>query len=67
MRDVDGWKLHVQRGFQKVKELYHLQNDIDESDNIYSQYPYVVQRLQKAAEAFDQEVAANQRPSGDAG
>ena len=67
VRDGEGWKLHMRRGFKKVRELYDLSEDIGESFNLYSQNPEIVERLREAAEAFDREVTANARPVGDAG
>jgi len=70
IRDAQGFKLHFWRdpegygngGPYKVKELYFLPEDIDESDNIYTKRPDVVRRLTEAAEAFDGELAKNIRP-----
>lgn len=67
VRDVEGWKLHIRKSLSEVKELYYLPDDIGESDNVYSQYPDVVERLRAASEAFDREVTMNSRPMGWAG
>lgn len=67
VRDKEGWKLHMIRGFRQVNELYYLPDDIDEGSDLFSQNPEVVERLRSAAEAFDEEVTTNQRPVGETG
>ena len=74
IRDAEGYKLHLWRdpeGYEntapyEVKELYFLPDDVDESDNIYTERPDVVKRLSAAASSFDAELAKNSRPVGKA-
>jgi arylsulfatase A-like enzyme len=66
VRDAAGWKLHLRKDLIPVKELFYLPEDIGESDNIYPQNREVADRLRRSAEAFDQEITANQRPVGEA-
>ena len=81
------WKLHIRReaprdGNQtvqgkdrpiiEVQELYNLDSDIGESDNVYDQHPAVVDDLTAKAEACRQDIGdssvgvegANIRPAG---
>jgi arylsulfatase A len=72
VRDAQGFKLHFWQdpegygndGPYKVKELYFLPDDIDESDNLYTKRPDVVKRLTEAAKAFDAELIKKSRPLG---
>ncbi len=41
------WKLHVRKGDKKVRELYDLDQDIGESNNLYDKYPEIVSRLEE--------------------
>ena len=41
------WKLHQQKDGKKVSELYNLENDISEKNNVYEKYPEIVLELQK--------------------
>jgi arylsulfatase A-like enzyme len=56
------WKLHFAKGkaFSKadepMKELYDLENDIGEENNLYDQHPEVVAELEKVAEQARQEL-----------
>ena len=54
------WKL-VHR---KDVELYDLEQDIGEKENLAAEYPDVVQRLTRRMEQFDEQLKANARPPG---
>ena len=54
------WKL-VRR---KDVELYDLEQDIGEKENLAAEYPDVVQRLTRRMEQFDEQLKANARPPG---
>ncbi len=41
------WKLHIRKVDNEVRELYDLDNDIGESNNLYDQYPETVEKLLK--------------------
>ncbi len=70
IRDAQGFKLHFwhdpegygNEGPRRVKALYYLPDDIDESENIYEKRPDVVKRLTAAALAFDDNLTRNSRP-----
>ncbi|NOY58724.1 MAG: arylsulfatase, partial [Calditrichaeota bacterium] len=44
--------------------LFDLEKDISESKNVADRFPKVVERLEKAARAFDAELKQNIRPAG---
>ena len=54
------WKLHVTQ--KTGLELYDLENDISESENLADANPEVVARLQTLMEAYDRDLKANTRP-----
>ena len=54
------WKL---RRVNEV-ELYDLDTDLSESNNIAEQYPDIVERLTDIMERFDTDLKANSRPAG---
>ena len=57
------WKLHL-----KAKtELYDLEADIGESQNVADKHPDVVERLTKRATQFDAQLKNNTRPAGKVG
>lgn len=55
------WKL---RCVKNQTELYDLQADISEKENLADKHPYVVERLRGLMEGFDRELRANYRPAG---
>lgn len=55
------WKLRLTR---KGPELYDLEADIGEQNNLAKQQVAVVEHLSKMMEEFDQELKANPRPAG---
>lgn len=55
------WKL---RRSKKNIELYDLQADISEKNNLAENHPDIVQRLTKTMQEFDAELKANSRPPG---
>ena len=66
VRDAEGWKLHIMNDFLPVLQLHYLPDDIHEGVNLFLKHLKEAVRLQEAAHAFDQEVAKNQRPVGQA-
>ena len=55
------WKL---RRVKKKTELYDLEADISEKENLADRHPEIVKRLAGMMEEFDNELKANSRPSG---
>lgn len=55
------WKL---RRSKKNTELYDLQADISEKNNLSDKYPDIVERLTTMMKEFDSELKANVRPPG---
>ena len=55
------WKL---RRAKKNIELYDLQADISEKNNLSDKYPEIVNRLTDMMKEFDSELKANVRPAG---
>ena len=65
------WKLvtyskRVKKGTppKAFTELYNLDEDISEKNNIADKYPEIVNKLKSLLEAHVQEISANQRPAG---
>ena len=56
------WKLRS----RKKTELYDLQADISEKDNVAAEHPGVVKRLNYIMKEFDRDLKANVRPPGKA-
>jgi len=56
------WKL---RRVKKNIELYDLQADISEKNNLSEKYPEIVERLTDIMKEFDSELKANARPAGE--
>lgn len=52
----DQWKLHIRKDDQEIQELYNLENDIGETQNVYDQHPEIVQDLIKKVEACRQDI-----------
>ena len=42
---VGKWKLHIRKKDKEIKELYNLEKDISESNNLYKEYPEIVKNL----------------------
>ena len=55
------WKLHAHRG--RPTQLYDLEIDIAEKDNVIKSHPEVAQRLHGLMKAFAKDVAENNRPA----
>ena len=55
------WKLHANNG--KPTQLYDLQSDIGEKDNVIKSHPKVVARLSGLLKAFAKDIADNNRPA----
>jgi arylsulfatase A len=55
------WKL---RRSKKTTELYDLEADISEKNNLADQQPEIVERLAGRMQAFDRRLKANARPAG---
>ena len=60
------WKLHVRMQGNRVvgTELYNLDADIDESQNLLTARPAIVQSMVSQAQAFNDALRANVRPYG---
>jgi arylsulfatase A-like enzyme len=61
---VRGGKWKLRR--TKQTELYDLQDDISEKNNVAAEYPGIVERLNFIMKEFDRELKANVRPPGKA-
>ncbi len=57
-----GWKLHVKDG--KPTELYDLDEDIGETENVLAAHPEVTLRLMNYIKPFTSDIATNSRNSG---
>ena len=55
------WKLHVRNG--KPTQLYDLESDIGERNNVIDSHPEVVQQLEQHLQRFANDIAANSRPA----
>lgn len=55
------WKLHANKG--RPTQLYDLENDIGEKNNVIKSHPAVVKRLNGHLKAFASEIADNCRPA----
>ena len=55
------WKLHVNKG--KPTQLYNLETDIGEKQNVLKANPDIVRRLQKHLQAFTNDISKNSRPA----
>jgi len=66
------WKLHIQKNGVKTYELYDLENDISETNNVYEKYPHVVNKLMEEinkcimdiGDELSKEKGNNVRPPG---
>jgi arylsulfatase A-like enzyme len=58
------WKLHVRKAGKEVKELYNLERDPGETQNLYASYPSVVKDLMARMDACRMDIgdAANNVP-----
>ena len=56
------WKLHANKG--KPSELYNLENDIGEKNNVLKAHPKVVERLKGYLADFSNDIAKYSRPAG---
>jgi arylsulfatase A len=59
---VGKWKLRQTR----KTELYDLQDDISEKNNVAEEYPGIIERLDYIMKEFDRDLKANVRPPGKA-
>ena len=55
------WKLHTKNG--KPNQLYDLENDIGEKENVIQSHPDVVKRLNQYLKVFANDIASNSRPA----
>nr|WP_315853749.1 sulfatase [Novipirellula artificiosorum] len=55
------WKLHVNKG--KPTQLYDLESDIGEKENVVKSNPDVVRRLNEYLQTFAKDIADNSRPA----
>ena len=66
------WKLHVRKDDEEIQELYDLESDIGETNNLYDQHPDVVQDLRAKIDACRKDIGddaagiqgENIRPAG---
>ncbi|HHW49088.1 MAG TPA: sulfatase [Clostridiaceae bacterium] len=66
------WKLHVFREDKQVRELYNLEDDIGENNNIYDKHPEIVKKLEGYLEKCREDIGdgatgirgRNIRPAG---
>jgi hypothetical protein len=66
------WKLHVRKGSEEIAELYDLESDIGETNNVYDGNPEVVAALSSKLDGFRAELGdeatgvtgSNIRPAG---
>lgn len=56
------WKLHVDEG--KPIELYNLETDIGESNNVLAEHKDIEERLLEHIQTFEADLAQNSRPAG---
>ena len=56
------WKLHIEDG--KPTQLYDLDLDIGEKENVIQAHPEVVHRLTKLVAKFNRDLSQNSRPAG---
>jgi len=50
------WKLHIRKGDQEIKELYDLEADIGETNNLFSDYPDIVREPMAKTEEFREDI-----------
>ncbi len=53
---VGQWKLHFRKRNDTINELYNLENDIGEKNNVYSLYPDIVNKLKGYARQYAEEL-----------
>ena len=66
------WKLHIRKDDEEIQQLYNLESDIGETENLYEQHPEIVADLQTKINACRRELGddatgisgANVRPIG---
>ena len=66
------WKLHIHKGNAEIRELYDLEADIGETNNLYDQHPDVLKTLEAEIQACREDIGdkaagaegANCRPIG---
>ena len=66
------WKLHVRKGNVEIRELYDLESDVGETNNLYDRRPDVVKALEAEIQACREDIGdkavgsegANCRPIG---
>ncbi len=66
------WKLHIRKDDEEIQQLYNLESDIGETENLYAQHPEIVADLQTKIDACRRELGddatgisgANVRPIG---
>ena len=55
------WKLHTNKG--KPTQLYNLESDIGEKNNVIKSHPQIVEKLEKHLMDFEKDIAENSRPA----
>lgn len=69
---VGKWKLHFRKEDQEIKELYDLEKDVGETNNVYYEYPDIVEKLSSFADECREDLGdaatniagKNVRPAG---
>jgi arylsulfatase A len=69
---VGKWKLHFRKGDQEINDLYDLEADIGEMNNVYNEYPDIVKELNRIADQYRKDLGdkalnmegLNIRPAG---
>ena len=53
---VGDWKLHFLKEGQPIRELYNLHKDVSEQNNVYNEYPDIVEALSARADEMRQDI-----------
>ena len=50
------WKLHIKKGKQEICELYDLEEDIGEENNVFAMHPDIVKKLREMIKGFQNDL-----------
>ena len=50
------WKLHIRKGDGEIRELYNLESDIGETNNLYDRHPDVVKALEARIDSCREDI-----------
>jgi arylsulfatase A len=50
------WKLHIRKDDEEINELYNLESDIGETNNVYDQHPDIIQSLMTKIDTCRQDI-----------